>query len=208
MEFVTKSHRNGDIILAEERHATIYEEIKAVIGGISDADIWKKHEEKYSKKMSLSYAINDLLKERFVAKGWLLEAPIFQGDEYAHENKWRLDFAKDSVSIEVAFNHGEAIAWNLLKPVLASEINHVKKAIQTEVGVVICATKALKQAGAFDGAVGEFEKVCRYLIPLSTVLTAPMLIIGLEPPKTFRVTKNKVNGRNIGRISAIKSINP
>ena len=29
--------------------------------------------------------------------------------------RWRLDFAKESISLEVAFNHGEAIAWNLLK---------------------------------------------------------------------------------------------
>ena len=116
------------------------------------------------------------------------------------EKKWRLDFAKDSVSIEVAFNHGEAIAWNLLKPVLASEMNHVKKAVQTEVGVVICTTKKLKIAGAFDSAVGEFEKVCRYLIPLNNVLTVPMMIIGLEAPTSFKVVKNKINGRNVGSI--------
>ena len=77
MEFITKAYRSGDIILSEESHAAIFEEIKAVIGGISDADIWKRHEERYSKKMSLSYAINDLLRNRFVEKGWLKEAPIF-----------------------------------------------------------------------------------------------------------------------------------
>jgi hypothetical protein len=130
------------------------------------------------------------LKEKFMDRGWREESPIFQGDEYgegSHEKHWRLDFAKAPISIEVAFNHGEAIAWNLLKPVMASELNHVEKAIQTEVGIVIVATKAMKTAGDFDSAVGEYEKFLRYLKPLSNVLTVPMVIIGLEPPETFKL---------------------
>jgi len=132
----------------------------------------------------------------------LPEAPIFQDPEYSspRETKWRLDFAKGPVSIEVAFNHGEAIAWNLLKPVLASEQNHVRKAVQTEVGIVIAATSSLKKAGAFDSAVGEYEKICRYLKPLSTILSVPLMIIGLEAPESFSVKKEKVGNRNIGTI--------
>lgn len=200
MKYKIQAHRYGDVILAQEGFSRLYKEIKDVISDISDLDIVQKQQEKYSNKMSLSYAINDLLKDGFTAKGWSKESPIFQQDGYMTDNKWRLDFAKDSVSIEVGFNHGEAIAWNLLKPVLASELNHVKKAIQTKVGVMICATEALKKAGGFDGAVGEFEKVCRYLIPLNNVLSVPMIIIGLEAPDSFKVTKRKVNGRNIGEI--------
>lgn len=133
----------------------------------------------------------------------MIEAPIFQ-EEGFKESKWRLDFAKEKISIEVAFNHGEAIAWNLIKPVLASELNHVKKAIQTEVAILICATQSLKKAGAFDGAVGEFEKILRYLIPLDRILTVPMVVIGLQAPETFKIVKSKVSGRNVGQIVPIK----
>lgn len=199
MKFVTESHRQADIILNEARFSALYKEISDLIGSITDEDIKACHNSKYSNKMSLSLAINDLLKERFIQKGWLHEAPIFQEVGFKSK-KWRLDFAKDSISVEVAFNHGEAIAWNLLKPVLASELNHVQKAIQSKVGVVICATGALKVAGAFDSAVGEFEKVCRYLRPLNNILSVPMLIIGLEAPETFRVKKSLLNGRNVGQI--------
>ncbi len=150
--------------------------------------------------MSLSYAINDLIKEKFVKKGWNKESPIFQQEGYTKDHKWRLDFAKNDISVEVAFNHGEAIAWNLLKPVLASELNNVKKAIQTKVAIIICATKSLKKAGAFDGAVGEFEKICRYLTPLNNILTVPLVVIGLEAPELFRVDKQKIDGRNVGII--------
>ena len=199
MRFITKSFKRGEIILNSAEYSELFNEVKSVISNITDEDIIEKHTSKYPTSMSLSAAINDLLKDRFCALGWGKESPIFQGDEFS-DNKWRLDFAKNQISIEVAFNHGEAIAWNLLKPVLASELNHVQKAIQTEIGILICATDNLKRAGAFDGAVGEFEKICRYLIPLDRVLTVPMVIIGLEAPEIFRMEKRKVENRNVGEI--------
>lgn len=42
-----------------------------------------------------------------------------------------MDFAKDNIAIEVAFNHGGNVSWNLIKSVLSSELNYVEKAIQT-----------------------------------------------------------------------------
>jgi Restriction endonuclease BglII len=190
MRFITHSYRHGEAILRESQFLSIYNEVVAVISNVTDEDLKSKHLSFNGKQMSLSRAINDVLKERFMALGWREESPIFQDTEYEGE-RWRLDFAKNPISIEVAFNHGEAIAWNLLKPVLASELNHVQKAIQTEVGIVITATENLKRAGAFDSAVGEYEKFLRYLPPLSSVLTVPMLIIGLEAPETFRLEKTR-----------------
>ena len=96
-----------------------------------------------------------------------------------------MDFASNVMAVEVAFNHGEAIAWNLLKPVLSAELNHVAKARQTRGGVIITATETMKKAGNFDGAVGTYEKFNRYLDPMMNLLTVPMVIVGLEPPDTF-----------------------
>lgn len=84
---------------------------------------------------------------------------------------WCLDFAKGYISIEVAFNHSGTPAWNLLKPVLASELNHVEKAIQTRIDVIICATKAMKSAGNFDGAIGTYAKYVTHLRPLMKQLS-------------------------------------
>jgi hypothetical protein len=189
MRFVTTSYRHADIVLNDERHRGKYQEVIEVIESISDDDLKSRHLSRKNGgiKSSLAPSINALLKERFIEKGWNAESPIFQGAEYTSDKVWRLDFAKEPISIEVAFNHGEAIAWNLLKPVLASEVNNVQKAITTEVGVVITATKNLKVSGCFDNAVGEYEKMLRYLIPLSTLMSVPLMIIGLEPPETFRL---------------------
>jgi len=201
MEFVSHTHRNGKELL-ETQYPEIWEELKEVLKNITDEDLIKRFPESKN-KMSLSAAINNLIKERLVEKGWLKEAPIFQGEGY-EEGTWRLDFAKEPISIEVSFNHGEALAWNLTKPTLASEVNNVKKAIQTKIGIVILVTKEMKSACAFDGAVGEYEKCIRYLTPMHTLLTAPMVLIGLKAPKTFRMKKIKENGSNKGVIEMIQ----
>jgi len=108
---------------------------------------------------------------------------------------------KDDISIEVGFNHSSVIAWNMIKPVLASELNHVQKAIQTKIGIIITATNAMKTAGGFDGAIGTYEKYLDYLPPLRSLLTTPLLIIGLEPPTSFRIEQLQLAPRKkIGRI--------
>lgn len=89
---------------------------------------------------SISHSINSILKERMdMIPGWESEVDIFNDTAGVIRNtQWRLDFACDNgLAIEVAFNHGEDIAWNLIKPCLSSELNHVQKALQTRVGVYV-----------------------------------------------------------------------
>ena len=203
MDFVTESFRHGEVILEQTpEYNQTWSELKRVVESISDSEIIETHESIDRKPMSLSQAINSLLKIKLIDHGWNEESPIFQEVPYSADStkRWRLDFAKESISLEVAFNHGEAIAWNLLKPVLAGELNHVKKEINTEIGVIICATQELKERGGFDGSVGEFEKFLTYLKPLRDILTVPTVIIGLRAPKTFKVARQNINGRNQGII--------
>lgn len=208
MEYKLHSHRHAEAIMrssADSAHKL--DEVLGVIRGISDADLRTSFEAKAKRKTaagkkvdkSLAAVINELLRNRLSSKGWKTESPIFKGAEYGDspkrngasaknpKNPWRLDFANSSYSIEVAFNHGEAIPWNLLKPVIAGELNHVEKAIQSEFGIVVCATGNLKSKGNFDSAVGEYEKFLKYLKPLRNFLTIPILIVGLEAPKSFRI---------------------
>ena len=208
MNFRTYSFRHAEVILNEPSFSAQYNEVKDVISGITDDNIIAKHNsygttdiEKTPK--SISKAINELLKERFVNAGWQPESGIFQDTQYQGET-WRLDFAKQDISIEVAFNHTTVIAWNLIKPVLASELNHVQKAIQTQVGIIITATEELKAAGGFDGAVGTYQKFLDYLPPLRNVLTVPLLIIGLEAPAKFVIEEHQhADRKKIGRVRMI-----
>ena len=186
MKFLTKSHRFGETIAEEPGFHHDWKELLGVIESISDADIVSEYSANTPKRKSISMAINNLLKSRLVEKRWDSESAIFNDANYL-QTRWRLDFSKNKISVEVAFNHGEAIAWNLMKPVLASELNHVEKKAQTRLGVVIMATEEMKRAGGFDGAVGTFEKAKRYLKPLQNQLSCPMVLIGLNAPEAFIV---------------------
>ena len=193
MNFQTHSHRFADLVLQQEENKATYDELIAAISSISDSDI-SNHFQALTRvgKKSISQSINHLIRER-LGETWNPEAPIFQDDHYEGET-WRLDFAKGPISVEVAFNHGGDIAWNLLKPVLASELNHVRKKVQTKVGVIICATSELKKRGGFDSAIGDYEKFLRYLKPLQNILTTPILFVGLLPPVSFRLDAKNNKG--------------
>ncbi len=199
MDVITYSFRHAETILNESEFRERYLELISVINSIADSEIIETFESSGRQAKSISYAVNTLIKSKLIALGWSSESAIFQDKNYS-DNRWRLDFAGFDISIEVAFNHGEAIAWNLLKPVLASELNHVQKAIQTKIGIIICATEEMKVAGGFDSAIGEFEKFLTYLDPLRNVLTVPILLIGLRKPQTFKITHDKVGKNNIGKV--------
>ena len=193
MEYLLRTHRNG-LFLFENDPAFVSDwmAVRHALDSITDEDLIAAHQEARSRRSnckSLSDAINELLRRGLSGQRWERESAIFSDPEYSRRNetRWRLDFASDVMAVEIAFNHGEAIAWNLLKPVMSAELNHVDKTRQTRAGIIITATEAMKRAGNFDGAVGTYEKFQRYLNPMMNLLTVPMVIVGLEPPRSFAI---------------------
>jgi hypothetical protein len=191
------------------------------------------YEGKKKQTMSLSKSINELIKSELGAltpaelkkqklsdeNRWVAESQIF-GESIFGLSKWRLDFARkvwtadDSglkankilekgISIEVAFNNAGSAAWNLLKPSIASELNHVKKNIQTSIGILIVASHDMKVQGGFDKTVGTFDSYKAMLDPLQDVIKVPMLVIGLKAPKTFKIEVYKRDGKNHGRVKML-----
>ena len=190
MKYKIYSHRFAEqLVNHDEDFSDEYNEIKNVINGISDEDLkerFRKEKAIRNGAKSLSTSINDAIKEGLEEKDWNTESAIFKDKEYEkNKSYWRLDFAKKNISIEVAFNHQEAVAHNIMKPVLAGELNHVDKAIQTKMGIIICATDNLKKQGGFDSSIGTFEKFISFMRPYMTFVTIPLLIIGLESPDSF-----------------------
>jgi len=222
MDIRVHSHRHAlQILETIPGFSQLLFEINEAIEELSDENLVSHFEQNFLGKptKSLSKSINGLLESAFVKAGWQPQSQIF-GDSRYGTHTWRLDFAKQTyieefnelgklelvesgVSVEVAFNHQGNIAWNLLKPVIASEINHVEKALQTGVGVVIAATDNLKNAGGFDSAVGTYEQFVSNLLPLRNVLTVPVLIIGLEAPKTFKIAHRKSGNQTFGYVEKI-----
>ena len=189
MNYTYHSFRNAETILCNDsRYTNLWIEFRNTISEISEAEIINSFlSSTRSSKKSISDDINSILDSKLTALGWNRQSTIFNNPTYQSGRQWKLDFAKEEISVEVAFNHSGAISWNLIKPVLASELNHVQKAIQTSAGIIVTATEAMRIAGNFDAAVGTYEKYLNYLDPLRNMLTVPILIIGLESPSTFRI---------------------
>ena len=209
MRYVKTSHRYADILFQlDENMKFLWEQVRDVLDNISDQDLIAEHNDILARQpetKSISKAINSLIKTRLEAKGWHSESPIFADEAYnGTDGTWRLDFAKQDIAIEVAFNHGGNVSWNLIKPVLSSELNHVEKAIQTKAGILITATDDMKKAGGFDGAVGSYEKYVEYLKPLNNLLTTPILVIGLLPPETFKIIQQvNQHNRKVGMVQML-----
>ncbi|PSL36231.1 restriction endonuclease BglII [Planomicrobium soli] len=201
MEFDVHSHRHGLTIMKNDTACTsLWNEIEEIIKSITEEDIIKIHTLSYQhRNKSISSALNVLFKERFILKGWASESYIFNDSKYINR-AWRLDFAKENVSLEVGFNHSGTIAWNLMKPVIASELNHVQKAIQTKIGIIISATQELKMAGGFDSAIGTYEQYIDHLNPLRVQLTTPLVIIGLRKPKDFFIKLYRIKDKTLGKV--------
>ena len=203
MKYRIHGFRYGDFLARSiADYAPYWAEVESALESVSEEDVvahFEANGEGTSK--SISATLNALLKERFVSMGWRAESPIFSDPKYTDGVRiFRLDFAKGPLSIEVAFNHGNDAPWNLLKPTLASELNHVAKAIQTERGVIITATEEMRDAGGFDNAVGTFEKYVDFLRPMGMLLTAPLVIIGLEAPETFHIEHETAGRRKLGHV--------
>ena len=207
MEYKKFSFRHAEEIFSvDDDFKYLWKEVTEVLDNISDNDLIKEFNSETRKAKSISEAINKLIAKGLSERGWQEQSYIFADPEYSdNKGTWRLDFAKDNIAIEVAFNHGGNVSWNLIKPVLSSELNHVQKAIQTQAGIVIAATDEMKKAGGFDNAVGSYEKYVEYLKPLNSLLTTPMMIIGLEPPRTFKIRHETENGKTIGYVEYINN---
>lgn len=208
MDFITHSYRHGiEVIRSNPGLTSLWHGLTEVIESIDDDTIILTFENANRKAKSISDAINELIDERLVASGWRRQSRIFRDQETYTGTTWTLDFSKrveaisDSqtgMAVEVVFNHGEAIAWNLIKLSLAAELNHVRKEtdISRGVGVYVCATDSMKQAGGFDGAVGEYEKVLKYLDPLSHIIVTPLIVVGLKAPRSFQIQHDRETGTN------------
>ncbi len=199
MNFQCYYHRSSDNHLNDEKFKNDYNEITSAIKSITDKELIDGFREDKNNRQgakSLSTTLNSLLRKKLTILGWKKEAKLFKDQNYLvnqdtkrRTNSWRLDFAKNNISIEVGFNHGEAIAHNMMKTVFASEMNHIEKDIQTELGVVITATNNLKKAGNFDGAIGSFDKHISYFKAYYNYMPTPIVLIGLNEPESFYIDK-------------------
>jgi len=191
MLFDIYSHRFAwEVVRGSVPLRSLWNELSLALNSIS-ADCLARYPQDSTQHKSISRQLNWAIRTNLVARGWTPEARLYHDGVDDSSSGWRLDFAKTifgetagetGMAVEVGFNHREAIAWNLLKTVLATEPSQLSGDMPTihGVGVVIMLKASLKRVGNFDGAVGTFEDAQAYMSTLQHKLTVPILLIGLR----------------------------
>ena len=109
--------------------------------------------------------------------GWTPQPHLFEAAEL---EKWKMDFRKDGIGVEVSFNHAEAIPWQFTRLNIAGESERVVEEHRIDVGVVVCAAPSLKRWARMDSAVGTFQQFRAWLREMRPILPVPLMLIGLE----------------------------
>ena len=159
---------------------TIKNEIDGILDQLNFSNIELKFDEINREKENIGKkiqkgrqpAINALLKDLFLEKGWEGEKKVFNDSD----NDLVIDFWKNNIGVDVAFNHRSFIGGDLLRLQAGAEIKNM-----INVGIYVCGTKDfLKYVSKDHCSIVSFERVKWYLENFYSVLTVPILLIGLE----------------------------
>ena len=172
-------HRYADIILNSDYDLKM--EIEQVIQNIDFLTVQERFQADNSKRTAegkkpakgKQSTINAIFREEFSSLGWEVEKNVFDDPK----NDLAIDFWKRNIGIDVAFNHRSFIGGDLLRLQAAAEVKNIMK-----VGVYICPTKEFaKIVSPKDGtSMVIFERTRWYLENFYSVLTVPVLLIGLN----------------------------
>jgi hypothetical protein len=180
VEFSTHDFRHAREIL-ENRDS--WSELELAARSITRADILQVHEafetERKRSPAGGQTAINRLFRERLSPSGWIEEPRLFPATEEALR-KWKMDFIKARIGVEVSFNHAEAVPWTFTRLNIAGESDKVLAEHRIDVGVAFFATETLKRWARMDSAVGTFELAKAWLEMMRPIMPIPILVVGLS----------------------------
>lgn len=177
-------------------------EVFSILDSITEDEIMEVHEGFLGRTKSISKALSTLIDEKFIYSKWGKSMLIFNdiNQEYRTE-RWTLDYYKNRVSIEVAFNHEEGTSWNIIKGVLANKPNNISKNINVDCSIIITATNDLMRTGGFDTAIGTYEKYIKYFLAFDEIIKYPIILIGLNGLEQFYIKHNNLVNKKIGTIN-------
>jgi hypothetical protein len=180
MRFTPFNFRHGQEIL-ELRPG--WRELEEVIASIERQEIVAIHRsfQESGKRVPAGgqTAINAVFRSKLVPMGWVPEPRLFTSGEQ-DLRRWKMDFIKERIGVEVSFNHAEAVPWTFTRLNIAGESERVVPEHVIDVGVAIFATESLKRWAKMDSAVGTFELARVWLNMMKPIMPIPILMVGLE----------------------------
>jgi len=183
MKFNHHDFRHASEILS---HRAEWLELKDKIASIEMSDVLAAQEYEASRRKKApagaQTAVNRVFDDALTSVDWTPQPRLFAESQEGEDlRRWKMDFIKSKIGVEVSFNHAEAIAWTFVRLNLAGESTLIKTESIVDVGVAIFATKEFKRWGRMDSAVGTFEQAKSWLEMMKPVLPIPILLLGLDP---------------------------
>jgi len=181
MEYLTYDFRHAQEILATRPEWTA---LDTVIRAVTREEVIETHnaiaEQAGRAPAGGQSAINQVFRTRLIPLGWESEPRLFQETDEGLR-RWKMDFIRGRVGVEVSFNHAEAVPWTFTRLNIAGESEKVIEEHRIDVGVALFATEKLKQWARMDSAVGTYELACVWLQMMRPIMPIPILVVGLEP---------------------------
>jgi hypothetical protein len=129
-------------------------------------------------------AINVLFESLLSAeKGWSHQVPVYRPQNGLPDRK--MDFWKDFLGIEIAFNNDSYLERIVLRLNAANATDPTLLQYEVAVGVVVVASQALKSWGSMDPSVTTFEGARRTIGLMQPSFSVPLMLVGLfldKPP--------------------------
>lgn len=180
----------------------IFEEVFYLLKNIKSEEITKSFSSSHNMK-SISRPLSDIISDKLTKNSWISDKPILKFTEeldITRTKRWTLDFYKQEIGLEIAFDHNVGISWNIMKLFITASNTNYKKATNINYGVIITADNQLKSKGGFDGSIGTFEQYIEHSKVYESLSKTPILIIGLCAPDDFWIRHRKMGSKKIGKV--------
>ena len=169
-----------------------WRELLSVIGGVTAGAIETAQAGPLEDKpVGAQRAINYVFKERLTQLGWNSEVLVFPTPSYAKKQgieppsqdfpERKIDFMKNHLGIEIAFNHESYLERILFRLNVASEADGVIPGHEVVAGIIVVASDRVKRWGRMDPSVATYEGAQRTLEFVRHSFSVPLILVGLFP---------------------------
>lgn len=177
MRLELASYRHADKFLI---HWPQWHEFMALASTISLPQIEAQQKQLNFAPVGAQRATNLLFESLLTsANGWAQQAAVFVPQQGLPDRK--MDFWKEYLGIEVAFNNDSYLERIVLRLNAANTTDPTLLGHVVAVGVVVVASQALKTWGSMDPSVTTFEGASATVRLMVPSFSLPLMLVGLFP---------------------------
>lgn len=177
----------------------VYKELLSILDSIQESEIIEEFELNSGKSKSISKTMRELISKSLVKRDWEKNASMYNVGYLEKVDRFKYDFLKEHLNVEIGFLHEMGVALKIIKGSIVNNDNQ-DMINYSNAQVIITVTKKMRVVGGFDSSIGTFEKYLDYLKALKDHILKPLVIIGIDGLKTFKVKHNKYYSKTIGEI--------